>query len=210
MTAFMVDRFGNPRPGQASPEGGLRVSQPYNSNVEMTRRGTGLSAMSTSAANALVVRPSTTAMVTLANDEPAGGKSYIMESAFAFNLVSTALAEGASIWLCVHPVGSSEAITDNIAARGNLTGKPVVNSGNSKFGIDDTVLDDGWFPWPGWLSITLVGTTPSGAVVAPIDGKIIIPPTARLSLQVVAGLTTDTFTAGFRWYEEQLEVNVPC
>lgn len=207
MVALLVDRFGNPMPGQASPEGGLRVSQPYNSNIEMTRRGTGLSAMTTAAVAALVARPTTLAMSTLANDEPAGGKSYIMESAFAFNLVSTALAEGASIWLCVHPVGSSEAITDNITARGNFTGKPVVNPGNSKLGIEDTVLDDGWFPWGPHLPITLVGVTPSGAIVAPIDGKIIIPPTARLSMQVVAGLVTDTFTSGFRWYEEQLDVN---
>ncbi len=204
----LVDRHGNlVNNGKVSEEGGILVSQVYSPEIELTRRGNGLSAVSTSAVAALVARPTTLAMVTLANDEPAGGKSYIMESAFAFNLVSTALAEGASIWLCVHPVGSSEAITDNISARGNLTGKPVVNPGHSKFGTEDTVLDDGWFPWGPHLPITLVGVTPSGAIVAPIDGKIIIPPLARLSMQVVAGLTTDTFTAGFRWYEEQMEVN---
>ncbi len=204
----LVDSYGNiVQNGKTSEEGGILVSQVYSPEIELARRGNGLSAMTTSAVAALVARPTTLAIATLANDEPAGGKSYIMEAAMAFNLVSTALAEGASIWLCVHPVGSSEAITDNISARGNMTGKPVVNPGLSKFGTEDTVADDGWFPWGPHLPITLVGVTPSGAIVAPIDGKIIIPPTARISIQVVAGLATDTFTVGFRWYEEQMAVN---
>ena len=203
----LVDRQGNIiNNGKVSEEGGILVSQVYSPEIELARRGNGLAAISTTAAAALVVRPSTTAMVTLVNNEPAGGKSYIIKDALAFNLVSTALAEGASIWLCVHPVGRGDTVTNNIAARGNMTGKPVVNPGNSIFGIDDTVTDDGWFPYGPQMSITLVGVTPSGAIVAPIN-DIILPPTAAVSLQVVAGLTTDTFTAGFRWYEEQMAVN---
>ena len=196
-----------PLVAKAGHEGGLPVQPVYSPEIELARRGNGLSAMSTTAVNAVVVRPGTAAMVSLVNNEPPGGKSYIIESGFAFNLVSTALAEGASIWLCVHPVGRGDTITNNITARGNMTGKPVVNPGHSIFGIDDTVTDDGWFPWGPHLPITLVGVTPSGAIVAPVDGKIILPPTAALSLNVVAGLVTDTFTAGFRWYEEQLDVN---
>ncbi len=192
---------------RASQEGGLLVTPTFSPEIELARRGNGLSAMTTSAVAALVARPTTLAIATLKNDEPGGGKSYIIEAVMAFNLVSTALAEGASIWLCVHPVGFTEAITNNITARGNNTGRPAVNPGNSLFGTEDTVPDTGWFPWGPHLPITLVGVTPSGAIVAPVDGKIILPPSAALSIQVVAGLTTDTFTVGARWNEEQMAVN---
>ena len=192
---------------KASPEGGMLVTPTFSPEIELTRRGNGLMAITTAAVAALVARPSTTALATLKNNEPGGGKSYIIDAAMAFMLVTGTAENFASIWLCVHPAGFTEAITDNITARGNLTGKPVVNPGSSLFGVDDTVPDSGWFPWGPIATAQVTGVTPSGAIEAPINGKIILPPSAAVSIHVVSGTTNEDFTVGFRWYEEQMPVN---
>ena len=192
---------------RASREGGLLVTPTYSPEIELARRGNLWASMSTAAVAGLVVRPSTVAMNTLYNNEPPGGLTYILDAAFAFNLVSTALTEESSIWLCVHPVGMT-APTNDITARSNHSGKPGVNQGHSIFDIEATVLDDGWFPWGPQLHSGIAGVTPSGAIVAPVDGKILLPPTAGISMHVVSTVVGDTFTGGFRWYEEQIAVNI--
>lgn len=192
---------------KASPEGGLLVTPTFSPEIELARRGNGVMAITTTAVAGLVVRPSTVALGTLVNNEPGGGKSYILDAALAFNLVSGAAQGFHSIWLCVHPVGRADTITNNITARGNMTGKPITNPGQSIFGIDDTVTDDGWFPWGPIGEAEEVGVLPNGALEAPINGKIILPPTAALSIHVVASTVNEDFTVGFRWYEEQMAVN---
>ena len=172
--------------------------------TEITRRGGGWQTMATTAVAALVIRPSTTAMATLWNGEPAGGKSYIIDRAFAHQLVSTAAAGFHSLWLCVHPAGMA-AVTDDITARNSLSGKKGY-VGFSRFDNGATVVADGWFPWGNWGEVEPTGVLPGGHVEAVVEGRIIIPPTAALSLQVVASVVGNTFTAGFAWYEEQLDL----
>jgi hypothetical protein len=156
--------------------------------------------MATAAVAALVVRPDTVAMATLHNNEPDAGRSLIMDAAFAHNLVGTANAVY-SIWLCVHPVGMT-APTNDITVRNSLSGRTAGNGAAATlFDNGATVVDNGWFPW-GLSEHTVTITTPGGVVVAPIDGRIIIPPKAGISLQVVANVTGATFTAGFRWFEK--------
>lgn len=203
----LYDAHGNHIRAKASPEGGLLVTPTFSPEIELTRRGNGLMAITTSAVAALVARPTTTALATLKNNEPGGGRSYIIDSALAFMLVSGAAQAFASIWLCVHPVGFTEAITNNITARGNLTGRPAVNPGNSLFGIDDAVPDSGWFPWGSISEAEEVGVVPGGAIEAPVNGKIILPPTAACSIHVVSSTANEDFTVGFRWYEEHMAVN---
>ena len=178
----------------------LLVAQGLPPYAEITRLGGGWQAMATAAVAALVVRPSTLAMATLHNNEPDNGKSLIMDAAFAHNLVGT--ANGVySIWLCVHPVGMA-APTNDISVRNSLSGRSA-GSGAARTIFDNgaTVVDDGWFPWGG-SEHTVTVTTPGGVVQAPIEGKILIPPKAGISMQIVADVVGATFTAGFRWYEK--------
>src|ERR1043165_3238296 len=72
--------------------------------VEMVRKGNAWSVMSTTAVAGLVVRPSTTAAFELWNGNPSGGKSYIIDRLFFFNLVSTNVIEGFSGWAQVTTV----------------------------------------------------------------------------------------------------------
>ena len=157
-----------------------------------TAKGYGWQAMATAAVAALVVRPTTVAMATLYNNT---SNNFVIERAFAHNLVAVANSSY-GIWLCVHPIGMT-APTNDITVRNSLSGKTTGSSGIFDNGA--TVLDDGWFPWGGADKVVTV-TVPGGQQVAEIAGRIIIPPTAALSLQIVGSTTSVTCTTGFMWY----------
>ena len=194
---------------KASSEGGMLVTPTFSADIELTRRGGGLSVITTTTVAGLVDRPTTAALATLVNNEPGGGKSYIIDALMAFMLVSGTAAEFGTIWACVHPVGRADAVTNNITARGNMTGRPVVNPGNSIFGINDSVTNDGWFPWGESSSMTnsATGVLPGGGRRIPVGGKIILPPTAALSLHVVGSSGDGDYTVGVAWDEVQMAVN---
>ena len=162
--------------------------------VLWTAKGYGYSAMATSAVAALVVRPSTTAMATLYNNS--GSRNYVIDRAFAHNLVAAAQSDYV-LWLCVHPKGMT-APTGDITVRNSSSGK--ATGGTGLFDNGATVVADGWFPW-GLAYTTVTVTTPGGVLIAEVGGRLIIPPTAAISLQVVASVNTATFTAGFSWFE---------
>ena len=164
-------------------------------------KGYGYQAMATAAVAALVVRPSTTAMATLFNNESGGGKAYVIERVFAHNLV-TASEEQGGIWLCVHPTGMA-APTNDITVRNNTGGKAAGGS-LSIFDNGATVVNDGWFPWGAGEWTNLDGTAPGGQIEVHIDGEIVVPPQAGISLHVVATTTANTYTAGFHWFEVPL------
>ena len=188
---------------EVSERGDLFVAQGLPPYAEITRQGGGYSAMATAAVAALVVRPSTVAMATLFNNEGKGGKSLIIDRAFAHNLVGTANSVY-SIWLCLHPVGMA-APTNDITVRNSHSGKIGNSQTQTMFDNGATVVADGWFPWGG-SEHTVTITTPGGVIYAEVAGRLIVPPQAGISLQVVADVVGATFTAGFSWYERQLKL----
>jgi len=175
-------------------EGGFLGTIPH--NVLWTAKGYSRTAMSTTAVAGLVVRPTTTALVSLYNIGTSN--NLVIERAFAHELISAAVTT-AGLWLCVHPVGTIVAgAANDIAQRGNLSGRAVGDDGY--FDIDDTVAAGDWVPWSENYGYVLTVTTPSVVLMANVNGRIIIPPTAGVSLQVVASVNTATFTAGFHWF----------
>lgn len=176
--------------------GGMLYTVPY--SLAWTARGYGVQAMAAAAVAALVVRPSTTAMATLRNQS--SNLVLVIERVFAHNLVTTA-AEGYShIWLCSHPVGSG-TVTNDITARNRTNGKAAGGSA-TYFDNGATVGDDGWFPWPDVVGqAEATGVLPGAAVLANVNGRIIVPPTAAISMTVVSSVVGNTFTPGFHWFE---------
>jgi hypothetical protein len=163
--------------------------------IVWTAKQYGVQAMATAAVAALVVRPTTTAMATLWNGDPS--KYYVIDRAFAHNLVGVANS-AFQIWLCVHPVGMAKP-TNDITVRNNTAGKAAGGS-SSIFDNGATVVDDGWFIWD-YQGTTITVTVPGGNLCAEINGRIILPPTAALSMHITASTTSATFTPGFHWYE---------
>ena len=166
--------------------------------IVWTAKGYGFQAMATSAVAALVVRPSTVAMATIRNNS--ANKLLVIDEAFAHNLVTTSAEGYGNIWLCSHPAGM-DAVTNEITVRNSTNGG---TAGGSETSFDNgaTVSDDGWFPWPDVAAqAEATGVLPGACTLARVNGRIIVPPTGGLSLQVVSSVVGNTFCAGFRWYE---------
>jgi len=168
--------------------------------TEMVRRGNGWGTMATSAIAGLVVRPSTTAALELWNGYGVGGRSLIIDRVFAFNLVSTNVIEGFSLWAMVTQSKSAPSSASLVVngLSGKTYGGPVINA------VGTTVVANGWFPWTQAYQKGAGGVVPFGAVIGEVDGRIIVPPQCSLCLHVVSSLVGQTFTTGAFWYEEQL------
>lgn len=170
--------------------------------AELVRQAKAWATMSTSAVAGLVVRPTTTAAFEIFNGYATGGKSLIIDQLFWFNLVSTNVIESFSGWAAV--TAAKAAVTSgSFVVRGSSGqgyGGPVIAAAST------TVIDSGWFPWTNAFSKGAGGVVPHGAVIAEVDGRLIVPPQCSLCLHVVSSLAGQTFTQGARWYEEQITI----
>lgn len=168
--------------------------------AEQVRKGNGWATMSTSAIAGLVVRPSTAAALELWNGYPLGGKSLIIDRLFYFNLVSTNVVEGFSGWaqVTVAKAAPSSASLATVGHYGKPYSGPVINA------VGTTVVANGWFPWTQAYQKGAGGVVPFGAVMANVEGRIIVPPQCSLCMHVVSSLTGQTFTQGASWFEEQI------
>ena len=178
-------------------------SQGWPPYTEMTRRNKGWQVMNTSALAALVVRPSTTAMLTLYNNNTVASKiAFIIDRIFAFNLVNTDAVEDWGVWACIHPTGMT-APTADITDIKSMSGLATAYGGGAIVDTGATVVDNGWFPVDTIGSkVGNTGTvTPGTSIAIPIEGRFVIPPTAAISVSVVASLVGQTFTTGYSWYE---------
>ena len=187
---------------QLNQRGDLLTASGFPRGAELVRQGKAWATMSTAAVAGLVVRPSTTAAFEIFNGYASGGKSLIIDQLFWFNLVSTNVIEGFSGWAAV-TAAKAAVTTGSFVVRGSSGagyGGPVIAAAST------TVIDSGWFPWTNAYQKGAGGVVPFGAVIAEVDGRLIVPPQCSLCLHVVSSLTGQTFTQGARWYEEQLTI----
>ena len=198
-----LDNAGVEVPAAGDAQGNALVAYGAAPYQNLTRRSEGWSVMNTAALAALVVRPSTVAQLTLWNGEPYGGKSYVMDRAFAHMLVSAATEGRFGMWLTVHPQGMAKPTADITAIKGysgrsSYGGEAVVDTGA-------TVLDDGWFIWGAGNHSETSDNLPGSHMAVNLEGRLLVPPQGGISLQMVAQTVTSTFTSGFSWYEVQLD-----
>ena len=157
-----------------------------------TARGYGWSAMATAAVASLIVRPTTVAIVTFYNNT---AKNFVIERLFAHNLVSIANGQF-GIWYCMHPTGMT-APTNDITIRNSTIG-----SASGTEGIFDngaTVVDDGWFPI-GASNYSVTATVPGSLAEAHVNGKLIVRPTAAISLSCVGQTAAVTVCMGLHYF----------
>ena len=184
--------------------GTVLSSQYLPRGAALTAKGESWQVMTTSAVACLVVRPTDTAHFTLYNGEAPGGKSYIIERAFAHALVTGAAQAFFHIWLCCHDVGMTAPAADITAIRSN---RGIANyGGNAICDVGATVVDDGWFPWGPSCEVEGTGVLPGSIVCAEVNGRIIVPPTAAISIAPVASTTDVDCVCGFQWYEEIIDL----
>ena len=161
-----------------------------------TAKGYGWQVMATSAVASLTIRPTNLSIATFYNNT---AKNFIIERVFTHNLVS--IADGNfSIWLCVHPIGMT-APTNDITVRNSLSGLTAGTEGI--FDNAATVVDNGWFPWGAW-GTTVTASMPGTVQEAEIAGRIVIPPTAAISLSAVGQTAAVTHCMGLTYYSVPL------
>lgn len=198
MEAFVLAKnSSNQEVGLRATEGGLLHTLPY--IIAWTAKGYGFQAITATDVACLVVRPGVLSLATLYNAEAEGGKHLFIERAFAFLEVGNN-EENASIWLCSHPVGMTAPTGNDISIRNSTSGKAAGGS-RSVFDVDESVDDDGWFPWGNHIYTSLDGAQPAAHIEAPVNGRIIVPPGAGISITVVASHAANQATVGFHWFE---------
>ena len=175
------------------------VAQAMPAYTEMTRLGQGWSTMSVTAYAALVTRPTTTAAVQIYNGYPSGSNiCLIIDRIFCEWRIATAVASSAIMYASVGP---QTAIVNALTTRGNSGS---AYGGSVAATVDDTVTDNGWFPWGNSITGALAAATPNGGHDSRVEGRIIVRPGHALCLHVVASVTGDTFVQGASWYERAL------
>lgn len=197
-----------PRPGKVNYLDEQIVAQGLPPYTAMSLMNKGWQVMNTSALAALVVRPSTTAMLTLYNNNTSASDIvFVIDRIFAFNLVTTDAIADWGVWACIHPTGMT-APTADITTINSMSGLATAYSGGAIVDTGATVVNNGWFPVDsvGSKVGNPGGVTPGASIAIPIEGRFVIPPTAAISISVVASLVGWTFTSGFSWYEVELPV----
>ena len=169
--------------------------------TEQTRKGNGYTTMAILAVAALVVRPTTVAAIEIYNGNPVGGKSLVVDDIFSFNLVSSAIQGTFSAWAQVAKAVAVPSAGANITVfggSGKAYGGPLI------VGISTTTTANGWRPYGTSPAFALGTATPGGCIVAPVNGKLIVPPGYSLCLHTVSQTTAWTFQNGASWFEEQI------
>lgn len=197
---------GEEKPLELNENKNLIVAQGMPPHVELSRLGSGWSAIATAAIAALVVRPTTVAAFTLFNGEANGGKSYVIDRLFTHGLVSSSATGFFGLWACLHPQGMTNPGIDIARSATNLTGNTGKQyTGQGVVGVAETVVNNGWYPWGSGQGIAVAAVPGSHADVE-VGGRLIVPPQGGISLHVVASVTGDTYTSGLSWYEVQLDL----
>lgn len=154
---------------------------------------------------AVTTMPTTTAGITLYNNEAEGGKSYIVLSVFGIQVANSAAQASWGIAHCIHASKPATVPTADIAVASikNLKARGGSYGGNAIVDLAATVVDDLWKP-VGNSTGTVVVSLSGLQIDVPLNGLVILPPGGEYSLVSIASATGITTRLGFRWAEVQL------
>lgn len=193
-----------PRQVEVSDQGNLYVSTDLPGLADLVNRGVVWSVIEATLVNSVIALPTTTAQLTLYNDEPAGGKSYIMLRFFALIGAVPAGLSQLGIAYCVNRVKPTTKPTADIAVASIRNLKALAPSYDGKAVVDlaATIIDDGWMP-VGYSNLNALSGV-GWQLDVWLDGLIIVPPGGTVSTASVASSTTVTTRSGMTWAEVQL------
>jgi hypothetical protein len=177
---------------------------------EIVRLGRAFVNNTTAAVAAAVAIPTTTGGFSLYNNEPDGGRSYVIDWVGASNVASAATAAQAQM------IGLVGQVRETPPADSGLLPKKLNGMGGgsadtkSRTILTGTALPAGtglatnWFPvGPSWIKNSAVAT-PGYGLWWPCDGRYIVSPGRYFSLQVVANVVGETFQLFIAWHERAL------
>lgn len=177
---------------------------------EITKMGRAFETHTTAALAAVVAVPTVGNMLSIYNNEPEGGRSYVIDRAWAQNVVSTAVASQCVLIGCLGQtrVAALASAALAINALNGLGGKDTraINGTANLDAVTGVVAN--WRVLPGQT-----GGLKTGAVATPgyysnsqIDGRIIVPPGRLFAIHVLANVVGETFIGGIEWHERQFKL----
>lgn len=179
---------------------------------EIARTGRAFVVINTTAVAGVVAIPTTGVNMAIYNNAPDGGRSLVIDSVFAQNVVSTAVATQAQLLVCTGQVRET-APTDAALAIKKRNGLGV--------GTNDTVVRTiiggtalpattgiaaNWFPLGPSVTKAGVAATPGYGLWQAVDGRFIVPPGRYFAVNVIGSVVGETFISGLAWHELQLNL----
>jgi hypothetical protein len=176
---------------------------------ELTRMGRAFEVHTAAAIGAVVAIPTTAHMLALYNNEPDGGRSYVIDWIAATNVVSTAVASQAQLIANIGQLREA-APTDAALTIKKLNGMGSGNDSKARTILNATALSAAmglaanWFPVGPSVGKPGVAGTPGYGLWHPVDGRIIVPPGRFFAMHVLANVVGETFLSYIAWHEVQL------
>lgn len=195
---------------KSSRDGDLRVAQYLPPLALIVAAGKGFEVMAASAAACLATgtRPTTAALGTLWNGEDGGGKCYVISRVFAQQVGSDETSRNRfGIYVCNHGTlaGATAPVADITAIR-SLRGDSGY-SGNARFDVGATVVDEGWFPIGNSETAEERQTTGGSQISIPVKGMYVVQPQHAFSIHCTSNDTNITVRVGVTWFEVVLDLS---
>lgn len=181
-------------------------SAPYR---EITRMGRAFVVGTSAAVASVVTTPATVHMFSLYNNEPDGGRSYVIDWIAASGVAKTAAA-GQQQMLCNIGQVREAAPTDSGLVAKKLDGMGTGNDTKARTILTATALSaamgvaTNWFPFGPAVGSPGAAATPGHGVWVAVDGRIIVPPGRFFATHVLADVVGSTYLAYIAWHEVQL------
>lgn len=187
--------------------GDLLVSQSMPSSAEIVRMGDSWQVSTSSATAPATALPTTTGALNLWNGENSNGKSYVIDSVQAYEIVVDATQSNCTTIFAMLVRPPVAAPTDAALTFRSLSGRNAY-SGRARTTVNASVTNDGWFA---------IGTSaPVAAAVAgsawkcidiPLNGVYIVPPGGQFCVQAAkVAATAGQMQFSIRWHEVQMIV----
>jgi hypothetical protein len=194
---------------QLNTRGEQIVAQGLPPLAQLVSLGNSYQAATTTAAAPVIAIPTTAALIGLWNGEQDDGKSYVIDSVFAFVVASTVAQQSLSILGNLSMAQIPTAIANTITPRSLRAGQAYRGSARIAVGITLNATDGvaaNWFPI-GNNPPQIAGATNNIGTMLEWDckGMFVIPPKNQFSLTVLSAAATATSVqVGFRWHELKL------
>lgn len=188
----------------------LLTSQGNAAYTDIVRLGRTFYVNTTTAVAAVVAIPTTAVAMALYNNEPDGGRSFVIDWVAAQNVVSTAVASQAQLLANLGQVREA-APTDGalVIKKANGLGGGS-NDTRARTILTATALPATTGVATNWVPVGSNGVKP-GAAGTPgygmwqnLDGRFIVPPGRYFAVHVLANVVGETFQVFVGWHERQL------
>lgn len=158
---------------------------------------------------AVIAVPTTAVIAAIYNGEADGGKSLVIDQAWALMTTAGAAVKQASLLGCLGTVRETAPTdatpTGALRALNGMGGKDT----KARWIVSGTALPATTGIAANWTTLatgvnTAIASLPGSAIMADIDGRIIVPPGRYFGLHVLCADVTAEWNVGLRWHERQL------